>query len=115
MSDSVRIIAKSSQQAFTDALEDLGHDEFIEGTSVDHGHYFAVVRTLDTTAIDKLKHDLDQYRKLADEVYETLSSDAPAEQKVAQLSFTMMGAEDEGLVGEYVGTIEINDTPESRQ
>jgi len=115
MSDSVRIITKTSQDAFTDALEELGHDEFLEGVSIDHGHYFAVVRTLDRTAIDKLKEDLDQYRKLADEVYETLESDAPAKQKVAQLCFTMMGAEDDGLVGPHVGTIEVNNTPESTQ
>jgi len=111
---SKRTITASSSTGFTEKLESIGTNEFIEGIAMDRGHYIAVIHEEDTTYIDNLQDRLNDYKALTDELWEVVDSDRDRTVKMTQIAMALEEARDRGMVGNYVGTIDLeSDASES--
>jgi hypothetical protein len=111
---SKRILSATSISEFEEKLESLGTNEFIEGIGMDRGYYSAVIHEEDTTFIDQLNDKLTEYKELTDELWEVIDSDRDRTVKMIQIAMALEEARDRGMVGNCVGTIELeSDASES--
>jgi hypothetical protein len=111
---SKRVLSATTQSRFEEKLESIGVNEFVEGIAMDRGSYIAVIHEEDTTFIDQLNDKLTEYKELTDELWEVVDSDRDRTVKMTQIAMALEEARDRGMVGNYVGTIELeSDASES--